>query len=401
MQQDCFRYVLSALAISLGSACATRPLLANPNVPAELGVVMGRVQIFADGRDVTQSCTVGLSKGAGREVLVRPDASGWVFAAMPQGEARISSVDCDAKSFTMGLEFDVPGDGRTTYFGHVRLDLHHETRSTVSSTNATAIGQGMRAAPPTVQGAAVATAVGVVAMALLSDSVAAAPPTAEVDDKTYEASAAYHSRYGKAPKALVVALAGSSFSSDASLSPAVQKSGDVIYTEASFGGVRLTWLAVSNQQGKAALRVQRFVRQGAPCSSMKLVLDGRDRTVPTVSKAERASAAFKQTVQGELDLQALREVASAKDVIVDVCGTARSFSALARGATINFANAYQEVVTSMRPAPPATPTAAEAETPGTPPVTPGSAPTATNAAAPAPAPPGGSGEPRPDDPEAQ
>jgi hypothetical protein len=175
-------------------------------------------------------------------------------------------------------------------------------------------------------------------------------PTVEVEDKTYEAIAAYHARYKTPPTALVVALAGSSFSSDPSISSSVQKQGDVIFTEASVGGVRLTWLGVSNpQQRNAALRIQRFVRQDTPCTSMKLMLDGKERVVPVASKTERASSALKQTVQGELDLYGVRDVASAKRVIMDVCGTVRELSALAKGATINFANAYQDMITKAPP----------------------------------------------------
>jgi hypothetical protein len=196
---------------------------------------------------------------------------------------------------------------------------------------------------------------------LLSNTEAADQPAAEVEDKTYEAVAAYQARYRETPKALVVSLAGSTFSSDPSISPAVQTKNDLIYTEASFGGVRLTWLAVSNQeQRSAALRVQHFVRKDAACSNMKLVLDGRERVVPTVSKAERASAAFKQTVHGEMDLQAIQDVARAKRVVVDVCGTVRAFSALAKRATVNFANAYQELGTKPPPPPVAAPPVAEA-----------------------------------------
>jgi hypothetical protein len=208
----------------------------------------------------------------------------------------------------------------------------------------------MRSAPPTVEGAAIASAVGLAAMLLLSESEAVGLPVAEVEDETDQAVAAYRARYRRPPKSLVVSLAGSTFSSDPSVSPRVQKTGDTIYAEASVGGVRLTWLGVAHgQQHKAALRVQRFARNDAPCSTMKLALDGRERVVPAKSKSERASVAFKQTVQAELDLRTIDEVASAKHVVVDVCGTAREFSSLARKATGNFALAYRALAAALPP----------------------------------------------------
>jgi hypothetical protein len=361
-----------ALVIAAAAAC-TKPPLAH--APAERGVLMGRVQIFSDGREVTQDCTLDLS-GAGMQKLeVRPDASGWVFASMPPGGAAISTVNYAGRSHATGLDFHVAGDGRTTYFGHVRLDLQFRpaTWGSQSSYAQQAVGDGMRAGgdsianmPQLPLGAAVGaaaaiTVVGVVAMGLLADTDMVGTTKAEVDDKTYEAIAAYSARYRKPPKDPVVSLAGSTFSSDPSLSPSVQKHGEVVYTEASLGGVRLTWLAIaSHEHRKAALRVQRFLRKDAPCANVKLTLDGRERVVPTTSKTVRASAAFKQTVQGELDLRAVRDVASAKHVVLDVCGTARAFSALARGATINFANAYQELLTSASAPPVASPPVTDA-----------------------------------------
>jgi hypothetical protein len=330
--------------------------VADRGVPDDQGVVMGRVQIFAEQREVTRDCKVGLSGEGLRDVRIKPDVAGWIFVSVPKGEARISSVDCGAKSYVSGLEFDVPGEGRTTYFGHVRLDLHPETQRVPSSNVEQGIANGMRSVPPTITGAAVGSAVGVVALLLLSDTVAVGRPIVEVEDKTYEAVAAYQARYGRPPKALVVSLAGSSFSSDPSISPSVQKNGDVIFTEARIAGIQLTWLAVSNrEQHNAALRAQRFARSDAACPSMKLVLDGQERVVPTVSKTEHASAVFKQTVQGEMDLQTIEDVARAKHVVVDVCGTVRVFSALAHGATINFANAYRELAARLAAQPAATP----------------------------------------------
>jgi hypothetical protein len=374
MLRTCGRYAwVWVLVLRSVGGCALPPL-ANPNVSPTQGVVLGHMQIFADGREVTQECTIGFTDTGPLEIRVRPDAEGWVFASLARGKVRLSSVDCDAKSHMWSLDFPVSGDGRTTYFGHVRLELRRETTSTLSPSSADAIGQGMRAAPPTLAGASAATAVGLVAMLLLGDTEAAGPPAVEVEDKTQEATAAYQARYRMLPKSLVVSLAGSLFSSDPNISSSVQRKGDIIFTEASVSGVRLTWLGVANQDSrKAALRVQRFVRKDTPCSSMKLVLDGRELVLPTASKTERASAMLKQTLQAEMDLQAIRDVAAAKHVLVDVCGTVRAFSALALGATINFANTYATL--KAKPAGP--PVAAAAVT--APAVSPVAPPAATRA----------------------
>ena len=354
-----------ALTISAMTACATPPP-AHPE--AAPGVVMGRLQIFADGSEITNACVVGL-RGADKQMLeVHPDVAGWIYASMAPGKAEIATVGHDGITHRPGLEFHVAGDGRMTYFGHVRLEL--QLRPATGSSDAQhAVAEGMRAGGESIAnmpnlslGAAVGataalSAVGVVAMALLSDGQEAGATIHEVEDKTYEAVAAYTTRYHKRPKDPSVSLAGSTFSGEPSLSPSVQKQGDLVYTEASLGGVRLTWLAVAKaEQRNAALRVQRFSRQDVTCSSIKLVLDGRERVVATMSKAVRASGAFRQTVQGEVDLEAVRDVASAKRVVIDVCGTTRAFSALAQGATINFSNAYQRVLASAA-APPLAATA--------------------------------------------
>jgi hypothetical protein len=358
---------------------------------------MGRLQIFADGSEITHSCTVGLHGADEQTLQVRPDVAGWIYASMPPGKAEIATVDHAGRTHRPGLEFHVAGDGRMTYFGHVRLELQlRPATGSADGLNAQyAVGEGMRAGSDSIAnmpnlslGAAVGataavTAVGVVAMVLLSDAEVAGTTKTEVEDKTYEAVAAYSTHYHKRPKDPSVSLAGSIFSSEPSLSPSVQKQGDLVYTEASLGGVRLTWLAVANhEQRNAALRVQRFSRKDAPCSSIKFVLDGREHVVATASKTVSASGAFKQTVQGELDLKAVRDVASAKRVVIDVCGTVRAFSALAQGATINFANAYLRLVTSASAPPSAAQSATEAAiAPASAPASEGAQPAGSYAAA--------------------
>lgn len=336
-----------AWAVVLLSACATPPtnLTTIPQVAPSQGLAIGHFQIFIRDREVTPTCTLTLWDTASREISVTPPASGWVFAPVQRGSVRISSVDCGAKTALATLDFHVPSDGRPTYFGHIRLQLPEPEKSYTQ--NSEAIGAGMRAAPPTLTGAVVATAVGLLATALLATPVAAGPAKVEVEDKSAEAAALYAERSRQSPNTLVASLAGSVVLDGPSLSPAVQKAGDIVYTEATLGGVRLTWLAASEQgQRKAAVRLQRFIRKDAPCTSAKFVVDGRELTVSTVSKSERASAMLKQTVQGDVDSQTIQDIAGSKRLLVDVCGTRRAFSDLARTATMNFAKAYSALPVS-------------------------------------------------------
>jgi hypothetical protein len=344
---------LCAWTMIVASACTSPPAThgppATPSVDATHSVAMGHVQIFIKERDVTQDCTLTLKDTDPDEISVKPEASGWVFVPVARGSVRIAAVDCGPKTQLETLDFHVPPDGRPTYFGHVRLQLPEPTRE-LSSQNAEAIGAGMRAAPPTLTGAVVATGVGLLATALLSQSVAAGPAKVEVEDKSPEATELYSARSLRSPNTLAVSLAGSVFLGGPDLSPSVQKAGEVVYTEANLGGVTLTWLAAPDQtQPRAALRVQRFVRKDVPCTSIKLSVDGRELVIPAASKTVRASAILKQFVQGELDSQAIQDVASAKRVLVDVCGSTRAFSELARTATTNFAKAYSALPASARP----------------------------------------------------
>lgn len=354
-------------------------------VPNGNGAVIGHVSVFHKGADITSSCRIELRDDEHRTVVAPLADDGWVLASLPLGGANLFGVRCDGRRFsyrTYSLGFGVQGEGRTTYFGHVRFDVESEAAiiDVPPGAREDAIRQG-KAVPttlhPTVQsGIAYGTMLAI--DALIASTAVDGDDGSSVENKVYEAVDAYRARYNARPAQLVVSLAGATFSEDAAITNTVHRQGEMLYTEARVNGVALTWLGlVGLSEQKAALRVQRFLRKDEACDAMQIVADGKAQSWPILTKSERASTAVKQTAQAEVGIDAIRAMAGAKRVSVRVCSTTRELSPTARGAAIHFANAYQDMQQELPPAAASPPAVAAAS----------SAPAPVSAAEPAPPPP--------------
>jgi hypothetical protein len=98
-------------------------------------VVVGHITVLNDGAPVTAMCDVIFTDGDKHEKGSVPIVwNGWIFADVKTGPTYLSTVTCRLEGAMTGvatykasdLQFDVLGDGKITYFGHVRIDLNHK-----------------------------------------------------------------------------------------------------------------------------------------------------------------------------------------------------------------------------------------------------------------------------------
>jgi hypothetical protein len=106
--------------------CSTVTTEFNPKeVKPDEGVIVGFVQVFEDGKDVTRNCTVSFNKNAPYVAL---RGNGLVIAPAKVGPIAITRVACLTGAMSArqcsfeGATFENVGHGKQTYFGDVKLE---------------------------------------------------------------------------------------------------------------------------------------------------------------------------------------------------------------------------------------------------------------------------------------
>jgi hypothetical protein len=302
------------------------------------GVVLGRIQVLKGGSDVTRRCGVVFNDANGKEKSrLKLDESGWVFSHMAEGKTVLSSVSCavwNGLSYVGGLEFEVAGNGRSTYFGHVEFDLASHDREHW----ARAIETGGNLAPLPLLVASAVRAGGVKGR----DHVGVVDHLNQAEDEAHRRFGAnsvfvYTVSLAKTPRA----------HSTSEPVPIVVRKGDVVYSEANLDGVKLLWLgSVGPDTEKVAIRLQRYSREvGLPeCRELTLEVDGRTVRLAAEYRQDRMSASTNETMQAEADLETLRGLATAKKANVSACSWSHALSSRSQEAASKFVAAYESML---------------------------------------------------------
>lgn len=112
------------------TACA--PAFSPADVPKDQGTFFGNIHIVSGTKEFSDSCKMTFTDEHGTEkVVLTPDESGWVAVAVKSGRTYLSGIQCstpllptgEVELATRDYAFDVPGDGKITYFGNIRIEI--------------------------------------------------------------------------------------------------------------------------------------------------------------------------------------------------------------------------------------------------------------------------------------
>jgi len=282
--------------------------------------VFGRINVFApDHEEVTRGCTIRFTREAdqGSETLAvgALDETGWVFTTMEHGRAYLIVVVCAFQGGLISNQFiywrddltlEVPGPGRAAYFGHLHLAIRP-----VPQPNSNFFKEGW----------------------LL------------IESSFEEAKREFIKRYGRpANITLVTSLINDGTTRIVEPPPNVVHRDTSIEVSSKLNGVGLTWFATpSAGNGKVGVRVVRVSARAElkDCKQAVFVSDGRAVEVPITYSSGGISTLTQEVLQGELDLDAVKGIANAERVELQVCGLTRELSTLGRTALTNFVGAFE------------------------------------------------------------
>ena len=114
--------LICSLSLYLSACATTHKDFKTANVKPNEGVVIGKVNVSYNGRDMTKECAVCLNGTSGPCQNLTED--GLIFKNIPKGPATVRRVECKDTSIQhyniTGADFTV-ADG-VTYFGNVNID---------------------------------------------------------------------------------------------------------------------------------------------------------------------------------------------------------------------------------------------------------------------------------------
>jgi len=337
--------VFSLNACGGASAATFRP----GQVPRTDGAVMGRVQVFKGESEVTSACYISFTdqwdEPTGQQYSL--DRSGWVFMSLPQGTTYLSYVNCVVWNgltyWTRALHFDVAGQGRTTYFGHVRFHLANRDLEITLG----AAASGLATVPvTTVAGAAITSSI-----ALSTSSAAAAIEEGEnrviVQDISAEAVRAYAQRYAVAPQ-LVTSLA---------LQPRVKEReptfvtrGEVMSAAVDLGALQLTWLGLARAEKPwLGFRVWHRVQKAEleNCRDVALVLDQERQNFSATYEAKPVGTGLLESVGAKVDVETFQAMGSARHVELELCGKRYTVPLERAKIAAEIATAYESALAAL------------------------------------------------------
>ncbi|WP_437957518.1 hypothetical protein WME76_40405 [Sorangium sp. So ce119] len=163
-------------------APALGALLQAGKIPEDQGAVFGNIRVVYRSETITDQCRVIFADEKGKQTQAPLDETGWVFTSVKRGTTSVAAIACYDGRLDPGISFDVPGDGKIVYFGHVYVELAHHKTDWSNVTLGFILAGGI--------GAAVATA---------TQPVRHDPTTTGVEraDLFDEARREYEGRYGK------------------------------------------------------------------------------------------------------------------------------------------------------------------------------------------------------------
>jgi hypothetical protein len=236
----------SWLVGALCAGCVPRaaPRFQPTAVPKGEGAIFGHVKVIgADLKELTGSCTVEFANAAGElERSIPLGEDGWVFTTAGIGPAFLLKVYCSRASYTgrplyqsRNLSFEVEGNDKITYFGHIWIHLDYGPKSTGENVGS-ALG-----------GLAGAISMGAGMSSRLSETGVGMGAMGDVKDQFAEAVEVYQDRFGSAAEALTPSAFVASKPIEYALGPAPTRAGGfelgqpLSAAKASCTGAHLSW----------------------------------------------------------------------------------------------------------------------------------------------------------------
>lgn len=348
-----FLILVLGLALNACGAAAVKAGNLQPGqIPRGHGAAIGRVQVFKGDSEVTGSCYVGLTDRANEpKGNISLDRTGWVMVSPVIGPTYLSSVSCivwnGLNYGTRLLSFNVVGDGKTTYFGHVQFHLANRDWQIALD----AVTSSVATVPVTGVVGAVASNLVTGATEIARFDSADGENHVTVQNDLDTAIREYSARYHRAPDARW-SVVGAPSLDEARPTPPVTFGPEFLSSRVQLDAFQVTWLGVarSDRHWLGFSLLHPLAPGVAPCPDVEVSVNGELHHFPLTYRTQTSSA-LRESVPVEVDIQTFEALAQSHNVDVEVCGKTSHLPPRALAAAGSLVDAYETLMARLPRAP--------------------------------------------------